>query len=168
MEEQEHINRRNYFEPIRGSIVILAAKLILTLLLFDWIYLGAYYILNLAFDIPFEWHHHISAVLFGSHLIKNVLEISFILYLTLSWANNMYLLTGKHLIRRRGIFGTQEDIFHFDNIRSISIYQSFLGKLFNYGDITLKTSASGGYQGDVIISEVSNPQKYEEILKGYF
>lgn len=164
MEEDE----KNIAEPIRGSTVILAFKLILTLLLFDFIYLGMFYFLNIFFDISFEWHHHISVGLFGIHLIKNLLEVVFIVYLILSWANNMYLITKKHLIRKKGIFGSQEDIFHFENIRSISINQSFLGKLFNYGAITLKTSASGGDQGDITLSEIENPQKYEEILKGYF
>ncbi len=96
------------------------------------------------------------------------MQLFLILNVTLSWANSAYYLAGKHIIRRNGILHVEEDVFHFDNIRSISVNQSFFGKIFNYGDISLKTSASGGYQGDVIMTEISNPKKYEEILREYF
>jgi len=38
----------------------------------------------------------------------------------------------------------------------------------SYGNITLKTSASGGFQGDIIMMGISNPQKYEKLLKENF
>lgn len=163
-----HEERKHELEPIRGSIIILVAKLATGLLLFDLLYVGLYYLLTLSFALPFDLHHHISVLLLVIFIFKLLMQLFLILNVTLSWANNAYYLAGKHIIRRKGILHVEEDVFHFDNIRSISVNQSFFGKIFNYGDISLKTSASGGYQGDVVMAEISNPKKYEEILKEYF
>ncbi len=67
-----------------------------------------------------------------------------------------------------GIMSAKEEVVLVDNIRSISVTQSFLGKLLNYGDITLRTSVSGGDQGDVILRQIDSPSKYEEIIKKLF
>ena len=166
--DETDLNVKVGFEPIRGSIVVLVTKLAAVLLIFEVAYAIADYIVTLGIPLPFDLHHHISLVLFIVQAVKIVLQLYLIVDVTLSWANSTYILAGKHIIRRRGILHVEEDVFHFDNIRSISINQSFLGKLFNYGDITLKTSASGGYQGDVVMVGIANPKKYEEILNKYF
>ncbi|MEO6508975.1 MAG: PH domain-containing protein [Patescibacteria group bacterium] len=155
-------------EQIQGSIAILITKLVLTLVLFESIYSLTYYLLSIGFALPFDWHHHISVGLFVASLVKVFFQTYLVIWLVLSWSNNIYFLAGKHLIKRTGIFSSKEEISHFDNIRSISITQTFLGTLFNYGDITLKTSASGGYQGDVVLTQINNPKKYEEIIKKLF
>lgn len=165
---KNHEERKQELEPIRGSIIILVAKLATGLLLFDLLYVGVYYLLTLSFTLPFDLHHHISLLLLVVFFLKLLMQLFLILNVTLSWANSAYYLAGKHLIRRKGILHVEEDVFHFDNIRSISVNQSFFGKIFNYGDISLKTSASGGYQGDVVMTEIANPKKYEEILREYF
>lgn len=155
-------------EPIRGSTVVLVAKLTVILLIFELIYAVADYVVTLGIPLPFDLHHHASLALFLVEAIKIVFQLYLIANVTLSWANNTYYLAGKHIIKRTGILHVEEDVFHFDNIRSISISQSFFGKMFNYGDIILKTSASGGYQGDVAMMGIANPKKYEEILNKYF
>lgn len=64
--------------------------------------------------------------------------------------------------------GSKEEVFHFDNIRAITVNQSWFGKLFNYGDIELKTSASGGCQEALVLVSINNPHKYEAHLKTLF
>ncbi len=155
-------------EPIRGSIVTLAIKLLLTLILFESLYSALFAVMQVGLELPFDWHHHISLGLLIISGAKIIFEFGFILYLLMQWTGKSYFLTGKHIIKRVGILTSREEIYHFDNIRSISVEQSFLGKFFNYGDITLKTSASGGYQGDVILSNIENPHKYETKLKAMF
>lgn len=166
--EQDVETEIKNLEPIHGSIVVLIIKLAVVLVVFELAYAVADYTVTLGIPLPFDLHHHVELALFIVQAIKIVFELYLIANVTLSWANNTYLIAGKHIIRRTGILHVEEDVFHFDNIRSISINQSFLGKIFNYGDITLKTSASGGYQGDVVMVGVTNPKKYEEILNHYF
>lgn len=171
MKQEDHSKDEDVkpeIEPIRGSTVILISKLMAILLFFEFIYAVVDYIVTLGIPLPFDLHHHVSLALFIVQAIKISFQLYLIANVTLSWANNTYFLAGKHIIKRTGILHAEEDVFHFDNIRSISINQSFFGKICNYGDITLKTSASGGYQGDVVMMGISNPKKYEEILNKFF
>jgi len=155
-------------EPIRGSLFILTSKILVILLLFDFLYIALFYVLNLGVILPFDLHHHLAVLFIIGQLLKIGLQVGLVLNVVLSWAGNVHHLTNQHIIKRTGIFNVNEEIYHYENIRSISINQSFMGKLFSYGDITLKTSASGGYQGDIVIVGVDNPKKYEEILKTFF
>lgn len=59
----------------------------------------------------------------------------------------------------------REDIYEFDSVRSLTVDQSWMGRIFHYGDVALKTSASGGYKEIVTIGGIQNPQKYEQMIK---
>lgn len=165
--EEQNIPEHD-LEPIRSSVAILAMKLLVLLFVFEGLYAGLFYVLNVGFNLPLEWHHHSSVILLGINIIKIGLEFLFILYLFFQWAGTSYFITKKHIIKRVGIFNSREEVFHFDNIRSITVNQSFLGKIFNYGDIELKTSASGGYQAALVLVSIDNPHKYEALLKTLF
>ncbi len=155
-------------EPIRSSVTILAMKLLVLLFVFEGLYIALFYFLNVFFNLPLEWHHHSSIILLLINGLKIFLEFLFILYLFFQWSGTIYFITKKHIIKRVGIINSREEVFHFDNIRSIAVNQSFLGKLFNYGDIELKTSASGGYQAALILAGIDRPHKYETLLKTLF
>lgn len=164
----QEVQPEHDLEPIRGSIVTLTIKLLLTLILIEGLYSAIFAVMQVGLDVPFDWHHHISLGLLIFNGVKIIFELGFILYLLMQWMGQSYFLTGKHIIKRVGILTSREEIFHFENIRSISVEQSFLGKFFNYGDITFTTSAAGGYQGDVVLSNIENPHKYEAKLKAMF
>lgn len=156
------------FQQIRSSISILAMKLLLLLFLFEVIYAILFYVLTLAFNLPLEWHHHSSIILLVINGFKIIVEFFFILYLFFQWEGISYFITKKHIIKRVGIFNSKEEIFHFENIRTITVKQSFLGKILHYGDIELKTSASGGYQEELVLVAINDPYKYEAHLKTLF
>ena len=152
-------------EPIRGSIAILVIKIVVILMLFDVIYSLLFYAASIQFNFPIDWHHHISVGLFIISLIKNIFQAYLIVFLVLSWANNVYCLFGKHLIIKHGIFTVNENTYDLELTRSISLHQSVFGKLLHYGDIIIKSSASGGYQGDLALVGISDPEKYQKLLK---
>lgn len=166
----EKTNHERHYapEPIRGSIAILAIRVLLILFLLDGLYGFAFYTFTLGIILPFDLHHHLSVVFFLLQIVKNFVQTALFLNVGLTWANNIYYLTERHIIKRSGIFTTSEEIYQYSNIRSVMINQSFIGKLLNYGDIYLKTSASGGYQGDIVISGIENPKKYKSILEKNF
>lgn len=166
--EHKALDEKIVEEPIRESVIFPIEKLILVTLLFDGFYSLVFYFLNIFFNFPFEWHHSISVGLLATVFVKNLLESYFIGYILLDWVTNIYYVEGSHLIKKRGVLSTHEDIYDFKTIRSISVEQSLLGKIFHYGDIILKTSASGGYQVIVKLSGIANPQKYEHILSKHF
>jgi uncharacterized membrane protein YdbT with pleckstrin-like domain len=156
------------FEPLRGTIFLLAIRLFVLLAIFEALYGGIVYFLNLTLNLPFEWHHHLSAALLGLYAVKISVELSFIIYLFLKWAGTNYFITKKHIIKRTGILASHEEVFHFDNIRAITVNQSFIGRVVGYGDIELKISSSGGYQAVLTMFSIDQPYKYEAILKTLF
>lgn len=165
LKAQNHEEGECEHAPIRGSYTIFVAKLLLTLILFETIYAAIFYFLTLGVFFPFDLHHHISIGIFILEIVKILAQVFLIFYVTLSWTSNVYYINGKHLIKRTGILNTEEDIYEFDTVRSVAVNQSFLGRLFHYGDISLKTSASGGYQVIVTITGIQNPHKYEQMIK---
>jgi len=157
-----------YIEPVRGSISILIIKVLLILFIFDSLYTIFFYVFSLQLNLPIDLRHHIALALVIIHIGKIILQIFLLLQVILTWTNSIYFFTNDHIIKRSGIFNVAEEIFHYQNIRSISIKQSLVGKIFNYGDILLKTSASGGYKNNIILFGIDNPKKYEEILNKFF
>ncbi len=155
-------------EPIRGSVVVLIIRLLTILLFFEGIYLIVDYLFTLGIPLPFDLHHHVSFAMFVVELTKIMLQLYLIVNVSLAWANNTYHLAGKHIVKRTGVLHIQEDVFPFENIRSIAVHQSFLGKLCNYGDLVIKISASGGYQRDIVLTGIARPRSQEEILNTYF
>ncbi|MEP7167428.1 MAG: PH domain-containing protein [Candidatus Woesebacteria bacterium] len=155
-------------EPIRGSVVVLIIRLLAILLFFELIFLIVDYIFTLGIPLPFDLHHHVSLAMFVALTAKLVFELSLLVNASLAWSNTIFCISGKHIIKRIGIFSIHEEVFQFDEIRSIAVTQSFFGKIFQYGDIILKISASGGYQQDVRMIGIANPRQYEEALNTYF
>lgn len=159
---KNHEEETKVDETIRGSLVILVFRLFLALLLIEVVYAAVYYFLSIQFNIPYDWHHHVSFGLFLLLSLKLVAQAYLIILVTLSWANRAYLLTVKHLVTREGVFSLKENIHDFDNIDSISINQSFLGRLFNFGDISINSDKEDSNRSMI---GIPNPRKYERLLK---
>lgn len=142
-------------EPIKGSLTLLILKLVLAMVISEFIYTVIFYLTNLKLVGPgnfqYLFHHHIT-----------------IIFLTLNWMNSVYYLADNHLIERKGVLKVWENTYDLDNIRSVSVNQSLIGKIFNFGDVALKMSASGGYQGDVVLKEIANPHQYCQLIKKCF
>lgn len=171
--DQNNQRREDYeyeLEPIRESVVILVAKLATALILFELLYGAVFYALNLEFTLPFDLHHHISVAIFILGIVKLVFQVILIISVTLSWTNTAYYIAraGKHIIRRRGIIHIDEDVLHFANMRSVSFSQSFLGRIFNFGDVTIKMNMIESDEGDIFMMGISNPKKYERMLRDLF
>jgi len=152
-------------EPIRGSVAILGIKFVLVFLILDGFYGLLYYVITLGVSLPFDLHHHIAVILFATFLVKVALQIYFVLYAFLIWANNIYYITDEELVKRQGIFSIHEQTYKFDTIRSIAINRSFLGKLFGFGDMIITAVTGGNRQESILLSGVSNPNKYRTMLR---
>jgi uncharacterized membrane protein YdbT with pleckstrin-like domain len=169
MEVFNHENlQRQSTEPVRSSVALLVVRLAFIVILFDAIYSLIFYFLNIYFHTPIEWHHHISTGMLILFVVKTIFEVGLLVYATVSWINTTYQIENGHLVIKRGIFHTYEDVYELKTIRAIEVDQSIMGKLFHFGDVILKTSASGGYQVIVTLMGIANPYKYEKTLNKYF
>jgi uncharacterized membrane protein YdbT with pleckstrin-like domain len=70
-------------------------------------------------------------------VILSLIQIIFILKITLEWANNTYEIRDDSITHRQGIFNIKEDIYTLRNLSSVMIEQIIWRKLFNYSTIIL-------------------------------
>jgi len=84
------------------------------------------------------------------------------------WTRTTYYVDGRHLVVHRGVFNIKEDTYDLETIRSADVQQGIFEQMLNYGDVLLKTSASGGYQVVVTLEGISKPLEVEKKLKKFF
>lgn len=151
-------------EPIRSSVLVLILRLFLGMIIVDTIYsLAEIYFLEL--EVSFNAHQIIIAMMFITHFIKNIFLIHFVISSIAKWISNLCYINGLNLVKHEGIFNLKEKIIDLKQLRTVTIHQGFIGKLFHYGNITLTTSASGGYTDEVYLAEVDEPEKYKDFFQ---
>lgn len=159
-------------EPIRESLVLFIIKISSLLIATDLIYAVLSFVLLRAFflnhELPFNLHDMTAYIVTLLHLAKTVLQVWGISAIVFRWVGNSYHITSKHLVHHQGIMNCIEKIYDLDIVRSVSIQQSWLGKIFKYGTVNIEISASGGYTDQVTLFGVSNPQQYEKMLRHHF
>lgn len=147
---------------IRESIMLLVCKIFLAFLFLDGIYITALFILSIN-----PWSQYYSPIfnslIFG-FLVKFLLHLSIIFYIVLRWATTVYYISERQIILHSGIIDVDEDIYELSHIRTVKLHQSILGKIFNYGTIVV-TIAVSGYHENRTLSGISDPNKYEHILR---
>lgn len=157
---------------IRSSVVVLMVRLVSVILLIDITYAFInYFFLQVHFlNIPLtlDLNHYAIGLLMVIHILKTVLQIYFIGTIVMKWIGQIYFISSNHLVKREGVFNITEKSYDLKNIRSVTVHQSILGKLFHFGDVFVETSASGGYMEKVVLVSVNNPQKYEHSLQHSF
>ncbi len=159
-------------EPIRESLILFILKIATILIVTDTVYALLNFILLQAFflnhELPLSMHQYAPYILTFLHLAKTTLQVWGISSIVFRWVGNSYHITKRHLIHQEGIMNCSEKIYDLDIIRSISIEQSWLGKIFKYGTVSIEISASGGYTDQVTLFGVANPQQYENMLRKHF
>lgn len=168
----ESAEQSHQSEPIRGSVIVMVWQLVIFLIFTDLVYtltntlLMRVYFLQLT--LPFDLHHKIFLLLAILHIFKSILQIFFIVTIVMHWIGKSYYIAEKHLIKREGIFSIREKIYDLNNIRSVTVNQSFLGKFFHFGDVLIETSAAGGYMDKILVSGIAKPENFEAKLRHYF
>lgn len=161
MNQHDHSHE---FEPIRGSVSLLVFRLFLILFFIDTSYsLLTLFVFEL--EIFQNYHYQLIGILFLAHFIKNAFSIYLVLSIVLKWVSIVYFVTDKYIMQREGVLSTKEKIYDLKNIKSVTVQQGLIGKLFHYGDIQISSHGLGGKTENIYISDVSNPEKYKEIFK---
>lgn len=159
-------------EPIRESLILFVIKIASVLTITDTIYALLNFILLQSFflnhALPFNLHEQAPYILTFLHIVKTVFQIWGITSIVSRWVGNSYQITKRHLIHTEGIVHCTEKIYDLNIIRSISIEQSWIGKIFKYGTVNIEISASGGYTDQVTLFGVPDPQQYENMLRKHF
>jgi uncharacterized membrane protein YdbT with pleckstrin-like domain len=97
-------------------------------------------------------------------IVFMTLAVSVVVTLVAQWANEGYFLKQNELIVRRGIIAKTETAYPYANMQSVTLQQGFIGRLFNYGQISIFIPTLGK---DIIFSEISNPADFTEKIKAH-
>jgi|GEM_PF-1402612 len=101
----------------------------------------------------FNWY-----VFLGLVVLKTLLMF----YIIMQWLNMYYEITPDNIIYRNGFIYKKEQGNSLDHLASLRLEQGMLGRIFNYGNLTLRNWAVGK---DVVLYQIHNPKKYYTILQ---
>jgi len=149
---------------IRESINLLLIHLIVICVVS-----GALYVLILMF-ITYAIREYILSydiiflLVFLTHFIIYSTQLFFLSYVVLHRTSDEYYMSGNHLIVYKGIFHLDEKVYELYQIQSVRLYQTFIGKIFHYGDVVLHFG-SRGFTEIVTLRGIADPKKYQRIFR---
>lgn len=146
---------------IRHSISVLLAKILLVDFLTALFHVSLYFIFVRGEHIMnYEFTStNISILILGSIVLMQVL-LSW--YVVMEWLNEYYEITTDEVVHKKGIIFKKVEKYQFNNVRTISIAENFIGELLNFGTITLYDIRMKKYL-DMYL--VHNPRRYFKVMK---
>lgn len=146
---------------IRKSFPLLILRIIMVELLLESIYL----LWRIGIDfMPFAvdtrtFLHQFTTIIF---IIVTILQVFLLLAIVLKWSNDYYELQEDEVIKMSGIFSKNGKAFAYQNIQSITVQQSFLGRMLRYGTVYLYIPVLGQ---DIAFNEIPNPYAFIALIK---
>ena len=85
------------------------------------------------------------------------------LWVLFVWKHNYIEVTTMTVTQKRGTaFSGNETTMRVDRITDINLNQSFLGGIFNYGDIAIQSAGSG--EAEISKKGMANPRRLREVI----
>lgn len=77
-------------------------------------------------------------------LIISAVTLLYPLYLLIEWQHNLWAITNSRVIDESGFFTRYSKESPLDKINNVEYDQSFLGRIFGYGNVDIQTAAEMG------------------------
>ncbi len=90
--------------------------------------------------------------------ILTLLPIGAFVLTYLQWWNEEYLVTNRRVIQAEGIINKHVIDSSLEKVNDVVLDQSFLGRMFDYGDIEILTASEGGVNK---LDKISSPIKFK-------
>lgn len=151
--------------PIRRSLVVLGIRIFLLLFIVDTFFailLGA----SVVGFVPANLTAGYAVLLWIVYTLKFFFLTYLIIRLVVDWFSTLYYVTGGHLVRQRGVLNTTETVFQLTDIDSAVMSQSWLGRLCNFGDVTVEITVAREKEF-VILYAINDPQRYEDLFSKF-
>lgn len=87
-------------------------------------------------------------------IVLAILPLLVIWWQWLEWANHAYVLTNRRVIQMHGVLSKAVVDSLLEKLNDIKTDQSLLGRMFDYGDVSLLTANS---EGDNIFRNIKGP-----------
>jgi membrane protein YdbS with pleckstrin-like domain len=105
-----------------------------------------------------EWHESKATPRFW---LLSIFTLS--LYYFLVYKHNVIQLTTRRVTQHRGsILSTNDTAASIENVTNVDVNMSLLGRIFNYGDISIQTAGSSG--AEISALRLSSPDKLRDAI----
>ena len=79
----------------------------------------------------------------------------------LVWRNKAYIVTNRRVIQISGVFNKDVVDSSLEKVNDVKMSQSFLGRLFGYGDIEILTASELGVN---IFNQINEPVEFKQAM----
>jgi uncharacterized membrane protein YdbT with pleckstrin-like domain len=79
----------------------------------------------------------------------------------LRWSNRKYVVTNRRVIQLSGVFSKNVTDSSLEKVNDVKMSQSFLGRMFGYGDIEILTASELGVNK---LTRIGNPIQYKTTM----
>ena len=79
----------------------------------------------------------------------------------LVWSNREYIVTNRRVIQISGVFSKDVVDSSLEKVNDVKMSQSFLGRIFDYGDIEILTASEAG---DNLFKRIGDPVKFKTAM----
>lgn len=146
---------------IRKSFPLLIIRLVVLELLLESIYVGWRFgidYLSIASDTKIFLHSLTTAVF----IFVTLIQIILLLVIVIKWLNEYYEMQDDEIIQWTGVITKRGRSYPYSNIQSITIQQSAVGRILNFGTVVLYVPTLGQ---DLSFDEVPKPQAFIKLIK---
>lgn len=91
-----------------------------------------------------------------------IVKLYLTVYVVLAWINNFYEITPLLVRHRSGIVWVHKEQLSLDDIQSITVDQGILGKILNFGTLSLY---DWKWRKDEFLYSIHSPTKYVKIIE---
>ena len=104
-----------------------------------------------------------SFIVFGMpvFIILVIIKTVFMSNIIIQWLEEYYEITPTEVVHKRVLIFKKEDRYSLEHIRSIGLSQGILGRIFNYGNLTLHDWLKDKY---IYLYLIHSPKKYYQVL----
>lgn len=157
----EHLPTKTPLYAIRPSIVLFLMRLCtaeigLELLYLAWVWQIDH--LDYSAGARADLHAASSTVLFA----VTALQVLLFFVLSSRWYFEYYVIMPAEILHRRGIFARDEQLYPYENIQTLTVHQSLLGRMLNYGTVRIYIPTLGQ---ELRFDEIPSPEQFIEAVE---
>jgi uncharacterized membrane protein YdbT with pleckstrin-like domain len=144
----------------RKHVILMLGQIITEIILIG-LTLVAFSVVTLVFTKYNMTQNVIQVIVYGAlGLATTVLVVSGVLDY-LKWHNDCVVLTNRRMMRFEGLFNRHMVESVLDKINDVTLNQTFWGRVFGYGDVTVLTAAESGIQE---MRNIAKPIEFKQAL----
>ena len=122
-----------------------------------------FHIILFSTNAPERYSGIFSVYMIPIYVVLVILKTALTVFIIIQWFEETYDITSKEVIHRKGFLFRDEARFTLKHIGTIKVHQGFLGRIFNYGTLSLYDWVNGK---NIDLYLIHDPLKYHKILQG--